>query len=189
MYFSFMQTRYKILLFCFVALLSIICDRFTKHLAQEHLMNRPPITYLHNTVVLEYAENTGAALSLGDSLPKTTGFWTLSIMPLTLMLALLYYVVRNAGQLNSAKIVCLALVFSGGIGNLIDRIFSDRHVVDFMNIGIQNLRTGIFNVADVCITAGAIGMLIFFRDKKPSATALITSINLHNEQANPGIEN
>ncbi len=163
-----MQNRFKIILFCLVSLAFIGCDRYTKQLAKDHLMNHPDISYFHNTIRLEYAENTGAALSLGDSLPKAVSFWVLSMMPLALMLVLLVYFIRKANELSRIKIICLALIFAGGMGNLIDRIFFDRHVTDFMNIGIQNLRTGIFNVADVCITAGAIGM-VFFWGKQTSS--------------------
>ena len=54
------------------------------------------------------------------------------------------------------KMSAFALIIAGGLGNIIDRLLFDRHVSDFMNIGIQNIRTGIFNFADVCVTAGAI---------------------------------
>ena len=90
------------------------------------------------------------------------------MMPLALMIGLLVYLVKKANELNRAKIICLALIFAGGTGNLIDRIFFDRHVTDYMNVGIQNLRTGIFNVADMCITAGAIGLVLFFRKEQPA---------------------
>jgi len=63
------------------------------------------------------------------------------------------------------KLFSFALVISGGLGNIIDRLLFDRHVTDFMILGIQNLRTGIFNFADVCVTAGAIGLLVFHREK------------------------
>ena len=56
--------------------------------------------------------------------------------------------------------VAFILVFSGGIGNLADRVLFDRHVTDFINIGIGNLRTGIFNVADIYVTTGVL-MLCF----------------------------
>lgn len=168
-----MSPRLKIILFCLVSIAFIGCDRYTKQLAKTHLMNQPEISYFHHTIVLEYAENTGAALSLGDNLSKTVSFWALSMMPLVLMIGLLVYLVKKANELNRAKIICLALIFAGGMGNLIDRIFFDRHVTDFMNVGIQNLRTGIFNVADMCITAGAIGLVLFFRNSntKPPVQA------------------
>jgi signal peptidase II len=158
-----MKVRFKLILFCLISLASIGCDRYTKQLAKTHLMNHADISYFHNTIRLEYAENTGAALNLGDSLSKTLSFWLLSMAPLAVMIVLLVYTIRKANELNRPKVICLALIFAGGMGNLIDRIFFDRHVTDFMNIGIQNLRTGIFNVADVCITAGAIGLVVFFR--------------------------
>jgi len=161
-----MRSSTKILLFCIISIAFISCDRVTKNLAKTHLMNHPDISYLHNTIKLEYAENTGAALSLGDSLPKAASFWLLSMMPLALMIALLVYTLKNLDKLNTLKMVALALIFAGGMGNVIDRIFFDRHVTDFMNVGIAGLRTGIFNVADMAVTAGAICFLIAARERK-----------------------
>ena len=70
--------------------------------------------------------------------------------------------------MGAMKVFSLAMVFSGGIGNIFDRIVYDRHVTDFINMGIGNIRTGIFNVADICVTAGVIGLLIFFNEKEKS---------------------
>ena len=64
------------------------------------------------------------------------------------------------------KLFSFALIISGGLGNVIDRLLFDRHVTDFMNIGINNFRTGIFNFADICVTAGAICLLFFYKEKK-----------------------
>ncbi len=58
-----------------------------------------------------------------------------------------------------------SLIFAGGGGNIIDRVLFDRHVPDFMNIGNQ-VRTGIFNVADGCITVGALGLILVSGIKK-----------------------
>ncbi len=160
-----MRVSTKIFLFCIISLVFISCDRITKNLAKVHLMNKPEISYFHDTFKLEYAENTGAALSLGDSLPKALSFWLLSIMPLAFMLALLIYTIRNSATMSWMKMASLALIFAGGLGNIIDRLFFDRHVTDFMNVGIMGLRTGIFNVADVAVTAGAIGLLVFYKGR------------------------
>ena len=165
-----MKKQTKILLFCICCLAFISCDRLTKDLAKEHLKDKPTITYLNNTLRLQYVENTGAALSFGDDLPRAASFWLLSILPLVVLLALLVYTIINLQQMGVMKIFSIALVFSGGIGNIIDRILFDRHVTDFMNLGIGNIRTGIFNVADICVTAGVIGLLLFFNDKKNKPT-------------------
>jgi signal peptidase II len=165
-----MSKSIKIILFSFCCLAFIGCDRLTKDLAKEHLKDKAAITYFHDTIRLQYVENTGAALSLGDSLPKTVSFWLLSILPLVILLGLLGYTFKNLQQMGMMKIFSIALIFSGGIGNIIDRILFDRHVTDFMNLGIGNIRTGIFNVADVCVTAGVIGLLLFFKDKKDTTS-------------------
>ena len=57
-------------------------------------------------------------------------------------------------------ILAISLSIAGGVGNLIDRILHDGTVVDFLNVGIGRIRTGIFNIADVAIMGGAV-LLIF----------------------------
>ena len=129
-------------------------------------MNQEPASYFHDTFRLEYVENTGAALNLGANLPQPYNFWLLSIIPLLFLLALFVYTIINIKQYKLIWILSAALVFAGGMGNIIDRILRDRHVTDFMNLGIQNVRTGIFNVADICITAGVIGLFISYKKQK-----------------------
>jgi signal peptidase II len=163
-----MKDSMKVWLFCLSSVLFIGCDQVTKHLAKQHLMFREPITYLHKTIILEYVENTGAALSLGDNLSKPVSFWLLSIGPLVCLLALFIYVMRKIHEFNRLKLFSFSLILAGGLGNIIDRLAHDRHVTDFMNVGINNFRTGIFNVADMCVTAGVIGLLIAaYTEKKP----------------------
>ncbi|MGN6641069.1 MAG: signal peptidase II [Mucilaginibacter sp.] len=162
-----MKNKWKVLLFCLSALVFIGCDRVTKDLAKEHLMYHAPITYLHNTVILEYVENTGAALSMGDQLSKPVSFWLLSVLPLLFLVALFIYAIAKVTELNSWKLFAFSLIFAGGLGNIIDRLMFDRHVTDFMNVGIGSLRTGIFNVADMCVTAGVIILLFAYWERKP----------------------
>lgn len=50
-------------------------------------------------------------------------------------------------------------LLAGGLGNLIDRLAHDGLVIDFINLGVGPLRTGIFNVADVAITGGGLALL------------------------------
>jgi signal peptidase II len=155
-----MKDKYKIILFCLLSLAFIGCDRITKDLAKQHLMYRGPVSYLHNTFVLEYVENTGAAMSLGEHLSKSVSFWLLSVLPALFLVALFIYCIIKIDELSRWKLLSFSLIFAGGLGNIIDRLAFDRHVTDFMNIGIGNLRTGIFNVADMCVTTGVILLLI-----------------------------
>jgi signal peptidase II len=61
----------------------------------------------------------------------------------------------------------LGLVAGGAIGNLLDRIRSERGVVDFIDIGVGSHRFWIFNVADmgVVIGAGLLAFLLWRRDR------------------------
>ncbi len=54
----------------------------------------------------------------------------------------------------------MRLLLGGAIGNLIDRVRFDGLVIDFMNLGVGPLRTGIFNVADVAISCGAVLLIL-----------------------------
>lgn len=71
-------------------------------------------------------------------------------------------------QRSPRRLASLALVVGGGLSNWIDRAIHGS-VVDFMNVGFGGLRTGIFNVADVAIVAGAAILLFseFRKSKKP----------------------
>jgi signal peptidase II len=160
-----MKTWAKVLLFCVTCLLLIGIDRVTKQWAKDNLMFREPRVYLNNTFRLEYAENTGAALSFGDNLPQTASFWLLSMLPLAVMIAVFVHVVRQLNNFTTFKAFCFSMIIAGGVGNIIDRIIYDRRVTDFMNIGFGDIRTGIFNVADVWITSGVIGLFIVYNSK------------------------
>lgn len=144
----------------------ISCDQVTKKLAKTHFMDQGPASYFHDTFRLEYVENTGAALSLGANLTQPYNFVLLSIIPLLVLLALFVYAMININEFNLTRLLAFSLVFAGGIGNIIDRILHDRHVTDFMNLGIENIRTGIFNVADICITVGVIILFISYKNGK-----------------------
>lgn len=63
-------------------------------------------------------------------------------------------------SLRPSFVIAISFIIGGGVGNLIDRMFNNGAVIDFMNIGVGSLRTGIFNVADVAIVTG-MGLLIF----------------------------
>ena len=59
---------------------------------------------------------------------------------------------QYGGRLGN--LVGLSVILAGGLGNLVDRWFHDGSVVDFVSLGVGELRTGIFNLADIAIIAG-----------------------------------
>lgn len=150
------------------------CDQISKRVAKETLEQAPPKTYLWETFRLQYAENSGAFLSLGSGLPKHIRTWLFTFISGGLLVALFLYIVFNR-ELDRSHIFALSLILGGGSSNLFDRIVNDGKVIDFMNMGIGGLRTGIFNWADVVIMVG-MGLIVLFnisearksRQKEPS---------------------
>jgi len=106
---------------------------------------------LGDTIRLQYAENEGAFLSLGENLPNwaRTGIFVVGVGALLAAVAFAALKQRWSGGL----LIGAALMWAGGLSNLVDRVVRG-HVVDFINLGVGPVRTGIFNIADVAIMAG-----------------------------------
>jgi signal peptidase II len=134
------------------------CDQLTKEAAHQLLALQPPHSWFHDTIRLQYAENPGAFLSIGGGFSERLRVLLFQVFPALCLLALT--VVLFVQSMPRATVVAWSLVLSGGLGNLVDRIMNDGRVIDFMNIGIGSLRTGIFNVADVCITVGVVVLVL-----------------------------
>jgi signal peptidase II len=149
----------RAMLVALVVTICIGCDQGTKFVAKEHLKPDAAISFAGDLFRLQYAENTGAFLSLGSSLPEDWRQWIFTVFVGLFLVGLLLYVVFSR-DLDFNQVACLSLVCGGGLSNLIDRIVYDGRVVDFLNVGVGSIRTGIFNVADMAITAGAILLAI-----------------------------
>jgi len=153
------RTVPRILLVLSVLSINLVLDRVTKYFAVEFLRGKDQISLFWNSIVLEYAENTGAFLSLGNNWPVSIKIITFLIVPLLFcVLAIIYCLVKETDPIRNILITTIA---SGGIANLYDRIFNSFHVIDFLNFGIGAVRTGILNIADMSVTFGVI-FLIFY---------------------------
>lgn len=158
-YLTFMTSRSKLLLAFILSLSCIGCDRISKDLAREHLKGQESVHFLNKTVHLVYVENTGAFMSWGADWPANISFWILTVLPILVMGAFAYYILRNHKNLVPIQLAAWVMVFSGGMGNLIDRVLFDRHVTDFILLGVPGFQTGIFNIADLFVTSGAFLLL------------------------------
>jgi len=150
--------------------LALVLDQWSKVYAMLHWKDAPVMSFLNDIFRIEYAENHGAFLSLLANMPDEIRFWILTVINGVVLIGLAVYLLA-ARSISSASFLPLALVVAGGVGNLIDRI-RFGYVVDFLNLGIGNLRTGIFNIADMFITAGFLLMawaMIFGEEDKASS--------------------
>jgi signal peptidase II len=142
-----------------VALAAVIgCDRATKSLAEATLADGERRSFLADTVRLQYVENRGAFLGLGRDLDDRARFWVLLVGTGLLLLAAAALTLRSPSR-SVAEALAWALLLGGGLSNLADRALRQGSVVDFLNVGLGPVRTGIFNVADVGITAGTVLLL------------------------------
>lgn len=144
----------------------LIVDQATKMLARETLAGQPPILFVGGAARLLYAENPGAFLSLGADLPAEARFWIFSVLAALLLVALTVFVLRASPRTPLLTLVAVSLFVAGGVGNLIDRLYNDGRVIDFMQVGVGWLRTGVFNVADMAIMAG-VGLTVISLLRQP----------------------
>ena len=114
----------------------------------------PLLSFLDLTLIF----NTGIAFSLFDD----NGLWGRWILS-TLVAGVLFYLARillKEKTLSAYESLALVLIFCGGAGNLIDRIFLG-YVVDFIHVFYQNYSFYVFNFADSYITIGVTLYLIY----------------------------
>lgn len=167
---SFSRTR-RIAIVSIIVVVLVALDHLTKWLAITYLMGQPPIIYLGDLFRFQYATNTGAFLSLGSTLPDWLRPYLLTgLNGIILFVVSMFLIVKR--DVTMPVTLSLSLILSGGIGNMIDRIFRNGEVVDFLNIGMPwgpfQIRSGIFNIADVAIMAGLflmIGVELFLPSK------------------------
>lgn len=148
------------------------CDRATKLLASEALAGTPGRSYLADSLRLSYAENPGGFLSLGAELPPAMRTAVFTVITGLVLLGLMVTLVR--GRWSSWAAFGLTLFIAGGLSNWVNRALRGA-VVDFMNIGIGQVRTGIFNVADVAMMAGVVVLIAAEWRRQASSWADTTS--------------
>ena len=147
---------------------TIGCDQATKHIARAHLTGLPPLYFLGGSVRIALARNDGGFLSIGSSLPagaRTILF--LIVVGVGLLIAAVYLV--RASNLQFPTQLCAWCVWAGGLSNLVDRILFEGRVTDFVVLGLGPVHTGVFNVADVAITAGAVCLILSISSQRPDA--------------------
>jgi signal peptidase II len=135
------------------------CDQISKAAARAYLSGSAVHSYLGDTLRLQFAQNPGGFLSLGESLPPGIRYAGFTIAVGVFVTGLLAWALLS-GRLRWRERLAITAVGAGGLGNLIDRLRFDGTVTDFLNLGVGSLRTGIFNVADATLMLGLIVLVI-----------------------------
>lgn len=165
---------YRLVLILVVVGCCVGVDQAVKGIARYSLASAGPCSVLGGLVIFEYAENPGAFMSLGAQ-------WSAQVRTLTwvgivgvMMVIGLFYLVRS-NDFDLPQTVAMACVIGGGIGNLIDRLFNDGRVIDYMSLGIGRLRTGILNLADLFVTIGVVVLIWLVARSRPAVSAPVES--------------
>lgn len=152
------QSKYRsrLTLFLIVAALVVILDQLSKLFINS---NRPQVELLPGFLDLVYVENTGAILGLFHN--HTEVFVALGIAGVIGILVFLRYFFPA----TTLGVVSFALILSGAIGNLIDRIhtYPSSFVIDFISIHWRKLfYWPAFNIADAALTVGIFALIYYF---------------------------
>jgi signal peptidase II len=156
--FQKMKTTKRATIIFLIVISCVGCDQVTKTIAKHTLPKFETFSFLNDTLRLQYAENQGAFLSLGATIPENIRYLILTCLVAGFTVTLLAYLLKSKGMKHSTT-AALSLILAGGTGNLIDRIFNKGRVIDFLNMGIGPIRTGVFNIADIAITIGTLWLI------------------------------
>ena len=144
-------------LFLSLVLTCVLLDQATKVLAQSLLSWQPTVHFFGDTLRLQLVLNSGGVAGIGASSgDHTQSFfvgWNICVLGTIVAWGL---VSKTRGPLG---VVAAGLVFSGGLGNILDRLLIGG-VIDFINLNVFGLRTAVFNVADMFIVGGLAVLLV-----------------------------
>lgn len=142
----------------FIFICGIIIDQVTKFVIVKELPVGNSIEVIKGFFYIAHSKNDGAAWGI----LRGQSFFLVGVTFVAIVICF-YIMMRSERLLFTSS---LALMASGGIGNLIDRVFRGTRlfkgsVVDFLDFYIFGYDFPVFNVADMCVVTGAIMFMVF----------------------------
>lgn len=174
--------RAVLLSFYWLLVIMLVLDQATKAIFLNLEATSGPnfaVTIIDNFFYFTYHRNTGAAWSILRDYP-----WLLTIISFLAATAMFTYRIIKRKQLTNLNKAAWAIVIAGTLGNFIDRAFyklltGRAGVVDFIHFKFGDYNFPIFNIADMCLVVGLIGLMIisFIDDKEKTPTAKVVEGN------------
>ena len=130
----------------------LLLDIATKAFIQRTFHLYQQVDVVGEYVRLTYIHNPGAAFGIELGPHSRIIFLFLSLIAL-FALGGMYWVTPARDRM---RLFSIALICGGALGNLLDRVRSSQGVVDFLDVGVGNIRWPVFNIADIAVTTGAI---------------------------------
>ena len=137
--------------------IATVLDQLSKLWVVNNIPLHGEIPVLSGIFHLTYAQNTGAAWSMLSGMQ-----WLFLLIFLAFTLGIIWEFSKKRWPFTTFDRWCIAVVYAGGLGNIIDRIRLG-YVVDMIEVEFINFP--VFNLADCCITCGCIALvvhLVFF---------------------------
>lgn len=146
---------------------SLLLDIITKYFVILTISEHERINVIGSIVQFTLVYNQGGLFGILQGYQNL--FLIVSIIVLIFIILFFIYE-KNKGMLFC---ISMALITSGAVGNILDRVTGRKGVVDFINVGIsENLRWPTFNIADSVIVVGAILLfVVFFKEEKKRKAA------------------
>ena len=135
----------------FLIVVLTLLDQYTKGVVTERLKGNAPFSIVGDFFTFRYLENKGAAFSILQN--QRIFFLVVGVVFCLVIIAALFYIPAY-GKYHALRI-CLVFLFSGALGNMIDR-FTNSYVVDFISVGTFP----VFNVADIYVTVATAALVI-----------------------------
>lgn len=130
----------------------VAADQITKLLVVANIPLYTQVEAVPGLFHLTYVQNTGAAFSALEGMR-----WLFVVVFAALTLALIWEFSRKRLPFTTLERWCIAAIYAGGLGNIIDRVRLG-YVVDMIEVDF--IRFPVFNVADCFITCGCILLLV-----------------------------
>ena len=136
------------------SVLTLLADQYTKYFISSNFRLGEGTNFLKGFIDIVYIHNTGGAWGL---LSGST-YILLGLTCVIITFLIVYFV--KYGRKSKLLFWAISLVISGGLGNMIDRVFRGGKVVDFLHFEFYPTFP-VFNVADIGVVVGA-GLLILY---------------------------
>ena len=135
----------------------IVIDQYTKFMVTLHIPINYSIKVVEGFFNLTHIRNSGVAFGIFSDQNSQLKPYLLIFVSIIAIIAILV-IFHQTGKNKKIVQTGLVLVFSGAIGNLIDRVLH-KEVIDFIDFFIDNQHWPAFNIADSCITIGVMFMI------------------------------
>lgn len=150
-----MMNKKKIYLFIFVLVLFII-DRVSKILILKNFLNNSSSEiYINSFLNFSLVWNSGIGFGILQ-LEANIFYLLISIIITAINLILIYWMFTSSNYLES---IFISIILGGALGNLFDRYYYSS-VPDFIDLHYESFHWFTFNIADIFITIGIIGLII-----------------------------